>query len=95
MTRSGGVPAGGLGHMVVAGLRYEVTGVGLRGGKIVITARREGPVPPLEREPAAIFGADGQGVGQGGEFSAPATEPGGCCELTAGLRIESLRSEDQ
>lgn len=54
-----------LGTVVAGGLRFTITSVSLLRGQLVITAIRPGPVPAMENEPAAIFGSDGVGFGQG------------------------------
>ena len=53
-----------LGTVVIDGRTYEILKVRLRGGLLWITARHDGPVPPCEDVPAAVFGDDGQGVCQ-------------------------------
>ena len=54
-----------LGTVVAGGVTFTITSLTLLQGQLVITATRPGPVPPMENEPAAIFGSDGVGFGQG------------------------------
>jgi hypothetical protein len=55
-----------MGTLVVAGHRFPVTALALRGGQLVITAEGPGPCPAFTNEPAAVFGEDDQGMVQGG-----------------------------
>lgn len=52
--------------MVVAGRRFPVTRLALRGGQLEITAEGPGPCPVLTDEPVTVFGEDGVGMVQGG-----------------------------
>lgn len=54
-----------LGTVVAGGVTFTISSLSIRRGQLIITATRPGPVPAMENEPAAIFGADGVGFGQG------------------------------
>lgn len=62
-----GLENGGMsqGIVMARGYAFAITHVRLWGGQLEIEAERQGPTPAMENEPAAIFGADGQGLGQG------------------------------
>jgi hypothetical protein len=64
-----------MGMMVVAGLRFPVTRLALRGGQLEITAQGPGPCPVLRNEPVAVFGEDDVGMIQGG-YMTTTTEAG-------------------
>jgi hypothetical protein len=55
----------GMGHLMVRGMRYEITGLRLVHAQLEITATRPGPAPELVNEPVAVFGEDGRGFAQG------------------------------
>ena len=52
--------------MVCGGITFNIVSIKLRGSTVIVTGTAEGPTPALVREPVAIFGEDGQGIGQGG-----------------------------
>jgi len=83
-----------LGHLIAGGLRFEVTSVRLRDGRIVIETARRGPVESMSGVPVTLFGADGQGIFQGGELVIPGAPEGSQCIVRAGVRIETIRPED-
>ena len=53
------------GTVVARGYTFAITRVRLHGGRLEIEAERQGPLPAMENEPAAVFGDDGRGFGQG------------------------------
>lgn len=68
----------GLGALVVAGRRYEITRIAFNRGGFEVTAERtaDGDHPQLDAAPITAFGADGRGVFQGGTAYVPAHGPG-------------------
>jgi hypothetical protein len=48
---------------MLAGYRFEIVELAIRGSKLRIEAARPGPSPQMEG-PVTIFGEDGQGFGQ-------------------------------
>jgi hypothetical protein len=58
-----------LGHVVIGGHRFEITGVELRGGEVRLTI----PMPPGPGccGPITVFGADGRGLWQGSVHKVP------------------------
>ena len=54
-----------LGTVVAGGVTFTISSLSIRRGQLYITATRPGPVAAMENEPAAIFGEDGIGFGQG------------------------------
>lgn len=92
-------PFGGwwrLGEIVVAGRRLPVVGLALRDGQLQITAtiRATRDMPPVTDQPAAVFGADGQGVCQGWRVSIPEVPAGVDLTVVLPIRIASLELED-
>lgn len=61
-----------MGTVMIEGREYVITRLQLHGGLLKIHARHDGPVPPCEGKPAAVFGEDGQGVCQSWEVDIPA-----------------------
>jgi hypothetical protein len=55
-----------MGMLVVAGHRFPVTSLALRGGQLVVTAEGPGPCPAFRNEPVTVFGEDDVGLVQGG-----------------------------
>lgn len=54
------------GHVVAAGTCVPVTGIALRGGKVILTCTATGPIPASDDVGAVtVFGEDGTGFGQG------------------------------
>jgi hypothetical protein len=84
-----------MGMLVVAGRRFPVTGLALRGGQLVITAEGPGPCPALRDEPVAVFGEDGTGMVQGGYISMDEAGPGEIVRLFVTLRWTRTIDEGQ
>ena len=63
-----------LGHLVVAGRRYEITRIAFNRGGFEVSAERtaDSDHPQLDSAPITAFGADGRGVFQGGTATIPA-----------------------
>ena len=57
--------------LVVAGRKFPVTTLALRGGQLEIHAEGPGPCPALRNEPVTVFGEDGVGLVQGGYLTTP------------------------
>ena len=84
LLRPGRAPAPGpgpLGTVVVEGRAYPVTGIRFTGGRLEITARRQGPDPAVSGPPVTVYGADGQGVFQGGRLEMDAVAAGDTAPL--------------
>lgn len=79
--------------LVVAGRRFPVTGLALRGGQLVITAEGPGPCPAFRDEPVAVFGEDGTGMVQGGYITTDEAGPQDRVQLTVNLRTTKLTDE--
>jgi hypothetical protein len=79
------VPGGAF--AMVAGKRFDIKAVSLRGGQIYFIAYRNGPSGAVTGY-ITIFGSDGLGVCQAaGEFNVPAAKEGEIIEYEIGLRM--------
>ena len=84
-----------MGMVVVAGRRFPVTALALRGGQLVITAEAPGPCPAFADEPAAVFGEDGTGMVQGGYITTEEAGPQDVVCLSVNLRWTRTIDEGQ
>lgn len=80
------------GTLVCGGITFHITNIELRNSNIVLTATAQGPTPAFIKEPVAIFGADGKGIGQGAvlEFLRPTRDSSKWVTLTFSLLIERI-----
>jgi hypothetical protein len=85
-----------MGMLVVAGRRFPVVSLALRGGELVITAEGPGPCPQFRNEPAAVFGEDDAGLVQGGYITTNrAAGPRDTVRLSVGLRWTKTTDEGE
>lgn len=83
-----------MGTMVVAGRRFPVTRLALRGGQLEITAQGPGPCPAFRNEPVTVFGEDNVGVIQGGYMSTTEeARPRDTVHLTLTVRTTVITDE--
>ena len=83
-----------MGMLVVAGRRFPVTGLALRGGQVVVTAEGPGPCPVFRNEPVTVFGEDDVGLVQGGYMTtAREAGPHDRMQLTVQLRTTETTDE--
>ncbi len=81
------------GTVVIAGQVYEIAGLRLRDGLLLITARGYGPSPEVRDAPATVFGEDGRGVCQAWHIRIPRL--GRHQDVTIELPIHITEVEDQ
>ena len=80
-----------VGHAVIGGVRFEVTGVSLAGGEVKISILL--PPGPAVSGPITVFGTDGQGIGQGKTVKVPAHTS--VVMFDYGLRISEVSSANE
>lgn len=87
-----------LGTVVIEGYTYQITSIRFYGGKMIIRAFHDGPVPPCEGVPATVFGEDGQGICQAWNMTITKEELRGanCVTVWLPILIASLETvEDE
>jgi hypothetical protein len=83
-----------MGMLVVAGRRFPITSLALRGGQLVITAEGPGPCPAFRNEPVTVFGEDGIGMIQGGYMTTEvAARPRDRVHLVLEVRTTAITDE--
>jgi hypothetical protein len=80
-----------LGTLVVGGRAYPITSLALARGRLEMRGELPGPSEAIEASPVAVFGADGQGVCQGGSLTLPAASRDETAEVTVYLQVDAIR----
>lgn len=80
-----------LGTLVVGGRAYPIVSLALARGRLEMRGVLPGPSEAIEASPVAVFGADGQGVCQGGSLTLPAAGESEEAEVTVYLRVDTIR----
>lgn len=84
----------GRGYVLIAGHRFPVADIRLRGGEVKVIFAVHGPMDPFEGK-ITVFGEDGQGCWQGTVMSYPNGIPAGETWWNYyGMRMDEVRGTE-